>query len=359
MFVTRLMTAIALMVSAPAGAAVTFTDLYTLGIPEGLDFADPQGSQTAVGGQVIGLGTAIRTPDRAILWTPAAPGGINLHPAGLFTSNVYGTDGHTQVGAVADRTTGIAHATLWSGTAASAVDLDPDTTLSSVANVVDGGRQGGVRGNYATLWSGTPGSGVNLNPANFIRSEIVAMGDGQQGGYGYTALGSESRALLWSGTAESAVDLTPSDWSSANVFGIGGGEQVGVGQRATGSSGHALLWRGTADTAIDLHPAGYSRSEAVDADGGYQIGNGVLANRYHALLWHGSANSVIDLSLALPATFTAATVSSISGDTIYGLASDTAGNVHAVTWTIPEPAAMAWLTILAYCLNRNRRPLRS
>jgi hypothetical protein len=167
--------------TAARAAAITYTDLYTLGRPTGFSSVVPTGYQQAAGGQVVGYGSGTGTAgnNHALLWSAAAPSGVDLNPTnlGAFTaSTAYGTDGTRQVGSGFGTATGSAnHALLWSGTAASAVDLHP------------------------TLLPGL--------------SSSFALGSGgtQQVGYGYgTATGSNPHALLWTGSAASAVDMNPS-----------------------------------------------------------------------------------------------------------------------------------------------------
>jgi hypothetical protein len=58
------------------------------------------------------------------------------------------------------------------------------------------------------LWSGSADSAVDLNPAGFAYSYANEVRDGKQVGYGSgTSTGGNSHALLWSGSAASAVDL--------------------------------------------------------------------------------------------------------------------------------------------------------
>ena len=68
----------------------------------------------------------------------------------------------------------------------------------------------------------------------------------------------------------------------------------------------------------------------------------------------------MDLQSGMPATFTTSFASSISGDTIYGYATDTAGNYHAIAWTVsaPEPAGLALAGVAAVGLlgRRAKRP---
>ena len=105
--------------------------------------------------------------------------------------------------------------------------------------VGQGGTATGI--SWALLWSGTAESAVNLNPSGFSNSVARGISGTQQAGYGCgTATGNQYHALLWSGTAESVVDLNPSVLSESYAYGANGTQQVGYGNgTATGGKVHA------------------------------------------------------------------------------------------------------------------------
>src|SRR5262249_19181211 len=152
-----------------------------------------------------------------------------------------------------------------------AVDLNPGNLLgansSSAAGDTNGSQQvgsgygattGGINFPHALLWTGTATSAVDLNPGNLLgansSSNANATNGSQQVGYGYGATtgGSNfSHALLWTGSAASAVDLHPANLlganSSSGATDTNGSQQVGAGYGAnTGGNKHALVWTGTA-----------------------------------------------------------------------------------------------------------------
>ena len=120
----------------------------------------------------------------------------------------------------------------------------------------------------ALVWSGTAASAVDLNPtllANFTDSEALAADGSQQVGYGYDATGFGDRALLWLGTSDSAVDLNPAGLSTSMALDTNGLQQVGK------AGTDAFLWSGTAESGINLAlllPADgtWSRSIAYSID---------------------------------------------------------------------------------------------
>lgn len=110
----------------------------------------------------------------------------NLNPASSHVySLAFGVDGSQQVGYITNSTAS-EHASLWSGSAASWVDLNPPGSMESIATAVSDGQQvGGASINgpiHACLWTGTAASIVDLNPAGSSGSGAMGVSDGQQVG---------------------------------------------------------------------------------------------------------------------------------------------------------------------------------
>jgi hypothetical protein len=241
------------------GTPDSWTDLHpgaALGVSSSGSVAYGAGGNQQVG-LVSALFGASTSAFHASLWTGSASSWVDLHPAGATESIAYATDGSQQAGRV---TVGsIAHAGLWRGTAASWVDLHPAAaTLHSTAYGTDGGLQAGYifvgdashRATHASLWRGSAASWVDLNPAGSPGSVAYAAGAGMQAGYAYVSDGSTLHATLWSGTADSALDLhqfLPPGFSSSIAQGIGtDGAYVyvyGSGFNETTGRGEALMWK--------------------------------------------------------------------------------------------------------------------
>ena len=159
---------------------------------------------------------------------------------------------------------------LWSGTAASWVDLHPPGAFQSQALGAWEGNQVGWMSDgvgRASLWSGTAESRVDLHPVGASQSEALAIWDGNQGGR--VVVNGTFHAGLWSGTAESFVDLHPAGAVQSEVTGMAEGYQVGT------VNGRASLWSGTAASWVNIHPVATSRSELrggvwLDAGGSRQ-----------------------------------------------------------------------------------------
>jgi len=72
--------------------------------------------------------------------------------------------GDIEVGTCANSRSGL-HGFLWTGTAASAVDLTPDGLTGSYASAVSNGVEVGLGSNgHALKWTGTAASAVDLQP---------------------------------------------------------------------------------------------------------------------------------------------------------------------------------------------------
>ena len=228
-----------------------------------------------------------------------------LHPAGCNSSYPNGVSGGQQVGCAAGPATGNQnHASLWSGTAASWVDLNPAGCNSSYASGVSGGQQVGwawgsaTGGNYhASLWSSTAASWLDLNPTGYDHSEALGISGGQQVGRAYgSATGGYQHASLWNGTAASWLDLNPTGFTESFARGISGGRQVGWAKgSATGNQNHASLWSGTAASWVNLHTFLDSRYAVSYATGIEVSGNDIWVAGYafddvrgynEAVLWH-------------------------------------------------------------------------
>jgi uncharacterized membrane protein len=98
---------------------------------------------------------------------------------------------------------------------------------------------------HALLWTGTAASKVDLNPANFYGSRALSTNGMQQVGYGQCATaGGNDHALLWSGTSASAVDLhslLPAGYNYSRAQSIdAAGNIVGYAENASGA--HAIMW---------------------------------------------------------------------------------------------------------------------
>jgi hypothetical protein len=231
----------------PAGST-SFNNQATLwsGTPESAVDLNPDGfmNSTALGvngDHQVGYAQTATTQD-AMLWTGNAGSAVDLNPTnltGFSDTTALASSGNQQVGngefgPVATQTS---HALLWSGTADSAVDLNPTLLTGFTDNFATGtsGSQqvgygqynspGGGANNHALLWSGTADSALDLNPDGISESEAFGVFGGLQVGEG------DGSAMLWFGSPDSAVDLQlllPADgaWTGSVAYSIDGSGNI-------------------------------------------------------------------------------------------------------------------------------------
>jgi autotransporter-associated beta strand protein len=322
---------------------------------------------------------------------------IKLNPTGSPSSDALGTDGSKQVGwATSVSSSGTVtivspHAEEWSGTAASAFNLNPAGFSNSTAYGVNGNQvvgsgtrtvvtPSGTGQNDALLWntaSTTPGvTAVDLNPVGFSGSTAYGTDTANQVGFGIPSSSTGTtpvspHALLWSGSAASAVDLNPTGFTASYANGVandsvlpaGSGGATGnqeVGYGIINGKANALLWTGTAASAVDLNPTSSAtnastQSYAEGTNGNQQVGWESNGNVSAATLWYGTAASAVNLNSLLPtrgkwASSTAHTINPM-GD-IYGTATGTINGItstYAVEWVprVLTPVAYAGTTASA------------
>ena len=156
----------------------------------------------------------------------------NLHPAGATQSFANSTTGTQVVGwANVPRAVGSAmHASLWSSSADSWVDLNPADAFSSIVSYAFEGQQAGTAylgsgpNPHAGLWSNSSASWTDLHPVGQMASSIGATSHAQQVGWTAFSFG-QYHACLWSGSAASWVNLHPAGNISSWAYGVDGGQQ--------------------------------------------------------------------------------------------------------------------------------------
>ena len=285
-------------------------------------------------GQIVGAGFR-----GAQLWTDPNTY-VQLNPSGFASSNAFGIWGNQQVGSGV-LSSGQQHALLWTGTAASVVDLTSGTVPHlGKADATDGAQQVGWAGGAAALWSGTPGSYVNLGPSNYPYSEATSVWNGVQVGFGGQL--PDTDALLWHGIESGYVVLK----SGAEALGISRGQVVGFAG-ANGTNVAALWANATPGSFANLAPSNTTASELMATNGVQQVGDvsltlnglGQLPFDHHPAVWHGTASSF--QMLPLPEGDNYGFAFGIDGDgNIVGVATTQSGGgvgtFVPVLWTQPH-----------------------
>ena len=241
-----------------------------------------------------GYATYFGSP-HAMRWSGSAASFLDMHASSGFTwSYCLGNYAGQYVG-YGERpvyTVTFQNALLWNGTVVT--NLHPATLLFTYSKALGArnGQQVGYISNasypygetfsyhalsHAVMWTGTAASAVDLNPAGYTASEALATNGTQQAGWAYSSLPAASQhAALWSATAASFLDLHPAAYSDSRITALTVTQQVGDGwvgpMGAPGSVRHALVWSGTPESVIDLNqflPVGYTHAVAtgIDASG--------------------------------------------------------------------------------------------
>ncbi len=183
----------------------------------------------------------------AAIWSGTASSCVVLNPGGYTKSDALALSANQQVGWAT--LNNVQHAGLWTGTAASFVDLEPSWASKSQAYSTAGSQQGGYAKNAsggaqsATIWYGSAATAVNLQASAFSGTGLVEATNGSQQ-VGSAAVGGKTEAILWNGTANSYINLgalLPSSWTYSQATSISGNTVYGW---AVDSSDvyHVLSW---------------------------------------------------------------------------------------------------------------------
>ena len=162
-----------------------------------------------------------------------------------------------------------AHSTQWTvsylhppdvpesfGTGVSGVDEAGYITFSTSPQVI----------HHASRWTGSAASFVDMNPPGAIISQILGTdGINQSGVFRRTPTIPPDafilRGAIWSGTAESVVDLHPGggfgDHQSSIPAATEGGLQAGSFTGGESFPQHAVRWNSSRASYDDIHPTGY------------------------------------------------------------------------------------------------------
>jgi hypothetical protein len=371
------LSALACPLAASAQAQYQFVDLAPNNTPAAAYGAlvTPDGNQQD--GAYSPTPATSGQPTEAAIFNGSGGPIVDLGP-GLVAGGYIDPGGVHQVGAQQASSSGPQTATIWSGSASSAISLQPPGWYSAGAgsgyySAATGAQQlgngtqtkGGI--NQALLWSGTAASFVDLTPAGWTGSggyaSFATTTGGEQVGT-VTNAQNQTYAAVWSGNASSFINLNPS----------GSTLSYALGAAATPSGGRLIV--GTADFGT-LHPIVWLSSDpenfvdldSLVGDGELVATNGRLVLGYASrpFVWDSQTGSVTYLSSYTPSTdyFPDGTAIDADGDVVGSVATIPPGETepvenHAVEWVaIPEPTTVAWLGMVAAVLTSRMKRRRT
>lgn len=277
--------------------------------------------------------------ERPVIWTGSAASAVDVTPTGSVGGRLQAVKGNTQVGfwwwpyscyfGGTWHTCYLAHAAVWHGSAASHSDA----------------HMGGGTYEYSWFYD-TDGTSHCGNMSSDSLSVAVVSGPlwnvVQPGGgtiaYAIddTALyGGNGHAAMWV-PSSGLIDLHPPLASYSYLRGAGDGLAVGYAYLSTVLSGRAVIASGAA--LSELAPLG-TESTGLDAAGGFQVG----ALSGHAVIWAGPG-SYVDLHPFLPAQFTSSSAAAID------IAADGTISVvgSAYNSTVDRSEAVWWHTVAVH-----------
>lgn len=198
----------------------------------------------------------------AMLWDANTGAAIDLG-GGSKGAQAVGVGGGQQVGYVVKTGT---NAALWKGTSKSLVSLHPKNAVVSRAAATDGVRQVGsatysvrirqeaAKGNhdanysYATVWTGTAASALNIHPYPFQQSYATGVSGAYIVGVATdptkTGTPAYNHAIVWDATYQ-ATDLNaflPAGFTGATATGVDAEGNVAGMMLAPDGRRHAIVW---------------------------------------------------------------------------------------------------------------------
>lgn len=309
-------------------------------------------------------GWTLDNTTHAALWSGSASSYVQLP----YDMDIHGMDGAALVGISYASPQG---AVLLPAGGAGLIGLAPQGAVQSQANAIRANEQvgwarlqisPGVYRTHASLWHGSVASWVDLNPPGMYESRVYATDGVKQGGGVTTSSLGFGYPALWSGTASSVVDMTPL-WATPGYGGIAGmvfGQQVG--SAVVGGAAHATIWSGTAASAIDVNSFPGLDSGLFATTGAVQVGQAHVPGLTFPVagVWLGTAASFVNLQDFLPAGYVGSVATSVAeydGRIIVGGYAQTFDHSEAFIWThdIPAPGTLPALGLSALVASRRRR----
>jgi hypothetical protein len=240
------------------GAAV---DIHPVGAEYAASVAVGGGGQLQAGyvqGTINCEQCGVSMEQHACVWSRTTASFSRLHASQHWYSAAFATDGVRQVGHGTHRTDGSTNALMWNGPNSFAVNLRPSMSTTSAARAIWGNQQGGFfRGPmtgdkiHAVIWANTAASAVDLNPNSvFETTQVTAVRDGLQVGRGRPiSTPTRDQAIAWHGTAGSWINLhskLPAPYTLWHSYAEGIdnlGNVTGYIKNPEGTDMRAVLWK--------------------------------------------------------------------------------------------------------------------
>jgi hypothetical protein len=243
------------------GAAL---DIHPTGAEYGTSTAEGGGGQFQAGRVTANLGTfpcpecGFDVAAHAGMWSRTAASFRRLHSTTHSNTSANATDGVGIVGYGTNISDGSTNALIWKSPTQMAINLRPSQSTTSLAKSIWGNQQvgqyrspGTMDNLHAVLWSGTAASAVDLNPTGvFVTSQAEAVRNGLQVGVGQAiSTPGRTQAIAWHGTAASWINLharLPYPFTLWSSFAMGidnQGNVLGYISTADGSDKRPVIWR--------------------------------------------------------------------------------------------------------------------
>jgi hypothetical protein len=191
--------------------------------PAGVEYAQSKalggGGQLQAGfveGDIACAQCGFNVTAHAASWSRTAMSFKRLHCTTHDDTYAYATDGVRFVGEGFNRNDHSLNAILWNSVTSFGTNIRPSGSVESSARAISGNQQGGfykgpATGNHphAVLWTGTAASAVDLNPnSTFITSGVTAIRNGLQvGSASPISAPSKYQAIAWHGSAATWINL--------------------------------------------------------------------------------------------------------------------------------------------------------
>jgi hypothetical protein len=361
-------------------------------------------SETAASGAIEGTQVGygfVGTNSQALVWhgtntaTSLQPAsGYSSTQASAISGNIIGGLGQFD-GTIPGTTAGNLTALLWTVGSTTPTSLNPtlagspavysaiagDAAATNTTPAQEVGYAEDASGGlHAMLWTGTAASAIDLNSNQFNSAQAFGVSAGAQVGQAEgVPTGGQYHAIMWQSSPTNYTDLGAvlgSGYIYSSASGISGNLVVGFAALASGTNqNHAVVWNTSGTPSYtDINPAGFTSSSANAVSNGIVVGDAYNSSGDSNAIWYGvNGTGFLNLQNYLPldpigTSYSSSTAEAITPDgMIVGVASYTSGSntiENAVMWqvAVPSPGALPVLaggmSLMATALSRRRARVR-